>query len=161
MSIRCRKSPHFHPPERRIEAPSVSLLDRPPDFGRPEAPPTGRASRGASTLSSSNWTVPAPLSHQARPSVETQGHPWTLTAPASWFDPDGIEDRSHLGYVLWWRLGKPLGLNHQASAVDIEDPELFNLAWGVAVEVIQLALLGVTSEDAEEIFTDESETRLG
>src|SRR6266545_1738110 len=49
-------------------------------------------------------------------------------------DLDGVEDRPHLGDVLLGGIGGPVGLDHQAAALDVEDPELLVLAgFGVPV----------------------------
>src|SRR5262249_18133912 len=53
----------------------------------------------------------------------------------SWLDLDGIEDRPKFGDRLRRRAGGSFRRDQQASAFDVEDPELLSIAGaGVAVE---------------------------
>ena len=71
-----------------------------------------------------------------RPRLGLTSHEARLVASARLrLDLDGIEEGAHLRDVLRRGIREPPGFNHQPATVDIEDPELLDLAGTrVAVE---------------------------
>ena len=52
----------------------------------------------------------------------------SATSSRSGLDPDRVEDGPHLGHVLAGRVRRPVRLNHQAGALDVEDPEVLGVS---------------------------------